>query len=320
MPIGSGSNTRGQSRRLAVVALLAGVALTPVSLEGQLLTTRGLFVAAQRDSVSKSRVLPRAELLAEFEYRTVQAKTYASSSYKLATLVDVVRLTRTTALSVLLATEMTFAPDNSLGFDPRGVVWEEQLALFGRTRSLTWSVATFLRCRHDVDNGTPIEPLPESPTILARGRTIVLPGTQIGLSGPEWRPTGRLALRLGGTLEGYIAPEDRRTPITRVSPQWSDAVGALGLTIRARLALHERAAIYARSWQSHVLFNESAGAGMLHQRTNARAELGLRLRGPGGGADLFVVRERTFDDVMAVQPRRFAATSIGVRLSGESLF
>lgn len=319
MPIGSESHqTRGQSPLLAIVALLAGAALTPVPLRGQLLTTRGLFVATQRDSGSASRVLPRAEVVAEFEYRTAQAETYASSSYKLATLVDVVRLTRSTALSVLLATEMTVAPDNSLGFDPRGVVWEEQLALFGRIRSLTWSLATFLRCRHDVDNGTPIEPLPESPTILARGRTIVLPGAQLGVSGPDWRPTGRLAIRVSGTLEGYIAPEDRRTPITRLSPQWNDAMGSVSLTTRARFALHHRAAIYARGWQSHVLFHENEGA--LRGRTNARGELGLRLRGPGGGVDLFVVREQTFDDVMTVQPRRFVATSIGLRLSGESLF
>jgi hypothetical protein len=305
------------NRVVRTTAMAASFGLAAQAAPAQLLTTRGLFIAGVSDTSHRTRFVSRAEVFSIFETTMRRSPTYKTADYRLGVVADLMRFPNGPTIGLVLGTEMHVSPDNRIGFDPRGVLWEEQLSLFDANRGLTWSASAFLRCRHDVDNGTPTEALDSVAYIEAHGRVVVLRGVQLGAASREWRPIQKLSIRTALQLEGYVRKEERRTPTSDLAPDWTTARGAVIATIRARVAVNDRMMLYTRTWESHVVFATSEAAAA---RLNRRIEIGAHLTGPAGGGDLFFVRERTFDDTMTPRPRGASLSSIGLRVAGPTLF
>ena len=306
-------------RLLLCCALLSCTLGVPATASAQLSTSRGLFVTGATSADSTPTVFSRADMFASIDMSTRRESRFQSSSYRAGAQVDAIRFGRAVSLGVLVGGELQATPDNNIGFDPHGVIWEEALMLSGRSarwlRGGTWTFGGFLRCRHDVDNGTPARARDTAQFVFANGRTVVLQGFNGGIAGTLLK-TGRFDVRAGTALDLYSRREDRRTPRNTVAPDWAQARGALELTLRASVATSARSAAYLRAWQSTVHFKGTGD----HMLTNARGELGVRFLGPAGGIDLLVARERTFDDAMFAVPRAATFTTIGLRLSGSNLF
>lgn len=211
---------RATSKTLGCLAALCTIFATS-QLRAQLATTRGLFLTSGDDSTRGARVLSRVDLFAGYEQGTANVPTFQSSSYKLGALIDVVHFTPGIAFGVILGNEVTVTPDNSIRFDPRGVVLEEQAIVFSRGGRLRWSASTFWRCRHDVDNGNTVESRSGAATILAGGRVIILPGVQLGGAWQQRAPSPRVSVRVASSIEAYLAPTDRRTPDSAYGSQAS---------------------------------------------------------------------------------------------------
>jgi hypothetical protein len=60
--------------------------------------------------------------------------------------------------------------------------------------------------------------------------------------------------------------------------------------------------------------------GTENTRTNSEVELGVHIRGRGGAIDVFLARERTFDDLTLPTPRPHTGTFLGVRLASRSTY
>jgi hypothetical protein len=297
------------------VALAALVVAWPGTATAQLQTARGLLVPLP-DSVPARGVVPRVHYWLEFQRVAASLHNFTAYNYKLGAVVEIYRWKNGPAIATQLAHELYATPDNGIGFDPRGAVWEEQLALLGRLGPLAWWTSAFLRCRHEVDNGTPVAVAAGRRDAEPTSRILVLPGAQIAFSTSEISLGSRVTARLGASSEGYIDPQDRRNPGTPVTPRWSDATGSIATTGRVGVRIHPAVDGYARAWRSTVFFRD----GTENTRTNSDVEVGVHVRGRGGAIDVYLARERTFDDVTLPTPRPHTGTFVGVRLASRGVF
>lgn len=228
---------------------------------------------------------------------------------------DLYRWSDETVLQGAAIQEVVANPYTSLGFNPRGIVWEEQLALSRRLRGLHWHAGLFHRCRHEIDNSDPPEQRTPQPGYVPAKRVVVLSGLQIGVTTNEI-PAGSLRLRMSARAETYLAREDTRIPATAGRPIWTEASAAFSGVVRAEQPLGTHA-VYARAWGALIPFNEPSGTALRH---NERIEAGLRLNGRGAAMEIFAAGERTFDDFATLAPRESRFISVGIRLAGRDLY
>jgi len=71
---------------------------------------------------------------------------------KLGMLIELYRLGNNTSLSFESHIEFIANDRNSLGFNPRALIWEEGFLYTKRNSQSFWQIGYFHRCKHDVDN------------------------------------------------------------------------------------------------------------------------------------------------------------------------
>jgi hypothetical protein len=214
------------------------------------------------------------------------------------------------------AQEVVANPYTSLGFNPRGIVWEERLAAMRSTPRGHLSLALFHRCRHEIDNSDPPEQRVPQPGYTPAKRVVVLSGVEGGVAAATQINT-RMHLHSMATVESYLAREDTRIPESNVAPRWTDATLSGTGMVRLDMRLSRASTAYLRLWSGGTLFR-SPGNGSL--RGNQRAEAGWRVTGRAGSTDLFMSAERTHDDLVSVEPRASRFISIGFRLAGNTYY
>lgn len=246
----------------------------------------------------------------EFLHAPTASSTDVAWAYKLGADIPVARLPHRLELRLELGHEMVATPANSLGFDPRGAVWTEQLTLtrLGNDR-WQWKGGLFIRCRHDIDVGA----FRDSNTVRGSQRVVVVSGSQLHV---QHRPLVRGGLRvdLASGVEFLTDNGDRRTPANRRTPRWQDARGAWSVSARASQRAPLGTSLYAQAWQATVLFREPSTS----WRTNYRLEAGVQLPGGRRGTDLLIATERQFDDMIHPIPRASRIFFLGARLGARA--
>lgn len=217
------------------------------------------------------------------------------------------------ALSGAAHQEVVANPYTSLGFNPRGVTWEEQLTLtHGATHAL-WQLGLFHRCRHEIDNSDPADQRTLQPEFVPAKRVVVLSGMQAAVLMRAMR-VGMTRMRGALRVERYLAREDTRVPLAGGNPDWAHASTTVSGFARAERS-GGSVRPYARAWGALPIFGgqQSSVPG-----GNARLEAGARFTGTAGGVDLFAAAETVLDDLATVTPRRSRLLGLGFRLSGDA--
>jgi hypothetical protein len=147
---------------------------------------------------------------------------------------------------------------------------------------------------------------------------VILSGLQLGATTPDVALGARGTARLSARVEAYPVRFEDRRPADDRGPSWSHAAGSATLGGRVGTRVARGTEAYARGWSTLVLFNRQA-RGARPLQAAGRAELGARLSGPAGGADIFAAVERTFDDLSPPAPRAGSVVFVGVRL-GDAAF
>jgi hypothetical protein len=306
----------GQAAALLASAVASGVAARPAA--AQLAVLRTSEVAALE--VDPGRRFPRPVFAGDF------ARGYGSTEDAHAwnlTLSGTVQL-RTrggrTALVGRVGHELTANPYNSGGLNPRGTAWEETVYLLQRVGGVELRGGVFFRCRHEVDATTPLDERPGALPSRMGTRIVMNKGVSLGL---DLRPIAlgpRTRLRAGMGVDHFTAREDWRIPRSVAGPHWARASGRGTLMVRLAHAASANVEPYARGWAATTMFEPDSAPGAVRQGTGARFEIGTRFGSRDGGAvDVFVVRERFFDDLTNPVPQRSRVLSVGVRLGSHAL-
>jgi hypothetical protein len=231
--------------------------------------------------------------------------------------VDVVRWRPRSGLVLALGGELLANTYNANRFNPRGVFLEPAVAVVHHAAGLDWQLAAFHRCRHDVDNIDPPNPADAEFDATRYKRVVILSGIQLGATTPDVALGARGTARLSARVEAYPVRFEDRRPADPRGPNWSHAAGSATLAARTGLRVVRGTEAYARGWSTLVLFGEGAGA--RRAQVAGRAELGARVGGTAGNADVFAAVERTFDDLSPPAPRAGSVVFVGVRL-GDAAF
>jgi hypothetical protein len=293
-----------------LILLLVVLVSLPLAADAQVMASRSVWIAPASDG--PTGFMARTSFFGELQRARHSTADDLAWTIRTGGLWELYRWNASTVLAGSATAEVVANPYSSLGFNPRGVVWEEQLALVHRRGSLLWHGGLFHRCRHEIDNSDPPEQREPQPGYVPAKRVVVLSGVQLGATTKELHGAG-LRVRTGLRAEAYLAREDTRVPVTPVRPYWTEALAAASAVARIERSLGTGTALYVRFWGAVIPFDDAT-------RHNERGELGLRLSGAGGGMELFAAGERTFDDHASLTPRASRFVGLGFRFVGRDLY
>jgi hypothetical protein len=211
------------------------------------------------------------------------------------------------ALIAVVGHQLSANSYNSIGFNPRGAIWEENLHFVRHHASFEWHVGAFHRCRHEIDNTHAPDESQQDPSYEPTERLLSLTGLQGGLS-TMWDSSGTWRWRGTIRTELYGPTTDNRVPRNIEPPYWKDAVGAVagGAQVSRWLGRNH---LYAGAWTSVMLFSAEGLTG----ETDWRVEIGMHARGVRGGITVLAAYEETFDDVSRPTPQPSSVFAVGVR-------
>jgi hypothetical protein len=302
-------------RRAAAVGLLLS-ALCTVPSPAQLVVTRNLLPTPPADTVGGVGFFPRSLFFAELQRGFGSAGDEHSWSLKIGGILELYRPSARTSLVATVGHELTANPFNSIGFNPRGVVWEENLRLVRRGESFDWFAGAFHRCRHEVDNARPPSDHDPIEGYTPTARLLSLTGVGVGFTTRE-RPVGdRSTVRAFVVADYYLAPTDNRTPRNSIAPFWRSALGGMRAGFRLVRHMTPSHAFHARAAASTMFLNRDRESARVAVYGDARLELGVRTAGRGGGVEFFAAAERWFDDLSVPIPRSTSLIAIGTRIGG----
>lgn len=308
------------SSALSALKLFSRIAgallLVPSPASAQLMVSRNVWPLTQAVDSGVAGLLPRLEFVGEAQ------RGFGSSADELAWDIRFIGLLelwrwrndqsrRDAPYNTLIAVvghQLNANSYNSIGFNPRGAAWEENLLFVRHHRTFAWHVGAFHRCRHEIDNTHAPDESRQDPGYEPTERLLSLTGFQAGLttmsdSSGVWR--WRSTLR----IERYATTTDNRIPRNVVQPYWKDAVASVAGAAQVSRPAGDRRRLYAGVWGSAMLFSNDGTT----VEPTWRGEIGVQASGHRGGVSLFTAYERTFDDVSRPTPQRSSVVAVGLR-------
>jgi hypothetical protein len=261
--------------------------------------------------------LPRIDFYGEAQRGFGSAEDELAWDVKIAGVLELYRWNARTALVAFAGHELTANPFNSIGFNPRGAIWEETVFLVRRASALDWHVGLFHRCRHEIDNSHPPDESAIDPSYVPTARLLSLTGVHVGIASADKSLGSPAVLQWFVRVEGYATTTDNRTPRNTVDPYWKRALGATAGGARIAKDVGSTQQVYARGWGSVMLFSGGPDESGVDGETQWRGEVGYRATGRGGGVDFFVAYEQTFDDVTRPFPHPSRVIGVGLRFGAQ---
>ena len=305
--------------RLTLVGplLLAALMSDPRAASAQLMVSRNVWPLTQAADSGVAGLLPRLDFYGEAQ------RGFGSTDDELAWDIRYIGLlelwrwlnrsatpgTPYSALIAVVGHQLSANSYNSIGFNPRGAIWEENLHFVRHHRTFEWHVGAFHRCRHEIDNTHAPDESRQDPSYVPTERLLSLTGLQAGLS-TMWDSSGTLRWRGTIRAELYGPTTDNRVPRNTAPPYWKDAVGAVAGGAQISRPVGTWPVLYAGVWSSAMVFSGDNGT---TAEVDWRIEIGVHARGQRGGVTLLAAYEKTFDDVSRPTPQPSSVLAIGVR-------
>lgn len=320
-------HARGLVRLVTVSSLFGAVAAAP--LEAQLYAHRTLVPVPLDDTTRAIGFLPGIDYFADVQRSSGSAGDDRAWGIRLAGTAELWRVARGMSVLISAADEVAANSLKDGGFNPRGISWELGLAFVRRFSAFDWQIGFVHICRHEVDNTdhphiptTPPDYVPTERTMSANGPRLALILRPAALPSLLGR---RVSIRGMVTGESYAHKWDGRTaPDTTPSManySWIHAQGAASGAVRIEAEVWKRSAVFVRASGIGVVFRSTpANAVVSRLRANHRIEAGWRMPGSGAALEVYIAKERLFDDVMMPDPRPSRMTGIGVRLAERTHF
>ena len=307
--------------KFRIAALCAAVTVfAAASLPAQIMVTRTVVVAPIGDSTDFALSFPQPRFFIEASRGYGSSEDNQAWNIKMGGMFQINPWGGRSVLVGLFGHELTSNPYNSIGYNPRGALWDENALFMQRRDGYDWHTGIFFRCRHEIDASQPTdERLPDS-LHVPTSRLIGLAGVQAGVTTHELRLSPGLRARGFVRAEGYFHNKDDRGPDLVGGPDWRDAAAAFSFGARVSLIQSHAAQLYGRAWGSTMVFDGARTPGGLRAASNGRIEAGIRGWGRVGGADLFAAYEHFFDDLSRPAPQTSDVISVGLRVTSSEFF
>lgn len=283
----------------------------PVCAAGQIRALRNSIFPIY-DSVSVQGFLNRFGGMIDIQRGYGSPENYLAWLYKIAAYAELYRGDGW-SVGFAHANELMANPYSSIGFNPRAVVWEENIFVAWQMQDWTIRTGIVHRCKHEVDDSEPDDFAHIPSGFTPERRVIIITGVEaailhkvsfLGLSGI-----------FSGSVAAYATAADYREmgfgtlpDSMYVAPNTGKSIGSVSAGAIFRRHLGEGAAIYTRFFGEAII--------MKSPQWNGRGELGVMLTGRAGALCGFVAAERTYDDFSSLVPRPASVYSFGLRLSG----
>lgn len=298
-----------------LVAVAALVYSTPAP--AQLMVNRSVWPLTHAADSGVAGLLPRLDFIGEAQRGFGSADDELAWDIRFIGLLELWRWRNSqsprqapySALIAVVGHQLSANPYNSIGFNPRGAAWEENLLFVRHQRTFEWHVGAFHRCRHEIDNTHAPDETRQDPAYEPTERLLSLTGIQAGLS-TMTDSSGTLRWRGTLRIERYAQTTDNRVPRNTDPPYWKDAVAAVAGSVRLSRPAGDRRWLYAGLWTSVMLFSND---GRTTGEPVWRGEIGVESTGYRGGVALFMAFEQTFDDVSRPMPQRSSVLAAGAR-------
>jgi hypothetical protein len=303
------------TRRLVVVAAATLFVSSPAP--AQLMVNRSVWPLTHAADSGVAGLLPRLDFLGEAQRGFGSADDELAWDIRNVGLLELwrwrnsqsPRLAPYTSLIAIVGHQLNANPHNSIGFNPRGAAWEENLLLVRHHQTFEWHVGAFHRCRHEIDNTHAPDETRQDPAYEPTERLLSLTGFQAGVSvtfdsSGTWRWRGMLR------VERYAQTTDNRVPRNTAAPYWKDAVAAVAGGMQLSRPAGDQRRFYSGVWGALMVFSSD---GRTAGEPVWRGEIGVQAAGHRGGVTLFTAVEQTFDDVSRPTPQRSRVVAAGVR-------
>lgn len=215
------------------------------------------------------------------------------------------------------ANELTANPNSPISFNPRAVLWEENIIATWRLPDMTVRAGVVHRCKHDVDDSEPDDFSNVPPGFVPERRIIIVTGAEAAITLHDLDVSFATAT-VSAAAAGYLNAADYRErglnllPDNAYSqPDFRTAAGALTFVTDFRRHLGGAASVYVRGFGEAVL--------MLQPQWNGRIEAGVSVRGAAGSLSTFLAAERQSDDFSGALPRSATVLCFGARFAGGGL-
>lgn len=286
--------------------------LIPVCASGQIRALRNSIFPTSDSTVAQG-FLNRFGGMIDIQRGYGSPENYLAWLYKIAAYAELYR-GDDWSIGFAHANELMANPYSPIGFNPRAVVWEENIFVAWQMQDWTLRAGVVHRCKHEIDDSEPDDfahiPMgftPERRVIIVTGAEVaaILRGvTVLGFSGT-----------LSGSIAAYPSARDYRergfdtlSDSLYTSPDMRKAIGAVAAGAIFKRTIAGQAAIYGRFFGEAIPMNSL--------EWNGRGELGVMLTGHAGTLCGFLSAERMYDDFSSLVPRPASVYSFGLRFSG----
>ncbi len=242
-------------------------------------------------------------------------------NFKFAEFADIYRWSERASLSLQCGQELLANERNDIGYNPRAIVWEENLCLSGLLSGFSSSstLRVFHRCKHDIDNSDREENDVIEPGFVQK-RTLILGGLSLSrelFSDAVFDASSKWSCNASIAAEYYAYKSEYRYPLVQFSNAWSAANGSVMINASLGYKLGLRSAVVCRVYSSETSFsaanNHPAAMGNC-----SRFELGYRLEGEQSAFTIALVNERLFDEIVRISadPTNTWSVMIALRPNG----
>lgn len=310
-PARSGSVVFGTMKTL----IIASITAIAVSASAQLLSTRNLTVCPLSDSTSTG-FFAHSMFFGAIERGFGSAGDDRAWEAMFGGQIDLYRWHggRQTLFARFAMATLANAL-NDIGFNPRGVQWEEDLGVsFPLGANYALEAGLTYRCKHDIDNSDPYNSDIPRDSGPAEKRVLIIGGPYAQLIPHELRLCETMRLRAAERIDVYFVREDHRFPTDYA---WSmDPNICVSFCTSARLTWD-----VASAMNLYLRFNSTALSTVRSLTIyEEHIELGTHFAGSAGGMDLFAAYDNLSDDLSVPYRRMSEYWGIGLRLSGSNTF
>ena len=169
------------NRKLWLLFFALSACFVSRTLSAQLSVSRTFWPLTVRDSTPPG-FLTRIDFHGEAQRGFGSAEDELAWDVKIAGVLELYRWSARTTLVAFAGHELTANPFNSIGFNPRGAIWEETVFLVRRASDFDWHVGLFHRCRHEIDNSHPPDESAIDPSYVPTARLLSLTGLHAGIA------------------------------------------------------------------------------------------------------------------------------------------
>ncbi len=291
--------------------LLLAMVISISQIKAQIMPSARYYYFPKFDSTQKEwEFMNNTMFNSEFLFTWGSYMNEKDRSFRLNGIVEVLK-TSNSSVFINLSNELNANTLNDVSFNPRTTSWEENIGYIYNAEGYQLLLGGFHRCKHEVDNSdVPAGDEPD-PTYNPEKRIIILSGFRGGVA-KEFNISSDFTNKSQSDIEFYGYSADLRTPKVNTEIDWDKLVSTWRFTTRFDYNVIKNFNLYTRANTALYFMNSIEQTYQL--------ELGFFFKGKASAWEVYLLHEKSFDELAFLIPNTTRFTGLGVRLRTNDAF